>query len=134
MIYCPKCHTKYFHSPHPESMRGEVQCYACGTNLLFIEGVLEIQDEVVIDHGELDSLLYLSKKHILDSLVSVYGRKSSEVKEHVYCQLCGLKVFGKGSLFRMPMWEDICKCVRNGLDDIATSEEDCLFIWDEVEL
>ena len=81
--------------------------------------------------------LFESKKFILGALVSLCGKDANWAQDCLYCNICGLKIFGKGSLIRMDTWEDRCRCVEGRgttMNHVAMHDRGCLFVWNEVEV
>ena len=78
------------------------------------------------------------KREILDMLHRQYGTAAYRIISVLVCNVCGMKMYGKGSLLHDSEWVDVCRC---GYDDVSNKDsrfsllpEGSCLVWDEEPL
>ena len=87
-------------------------------------------------HTRNSDMVMACKRDLLTDIAHIFRMEVIDrVKRQMFCNRCGRKVFGPGSLYRIDEWgEDVCRCDSIGFSDVSIVQEGLLWIWKEEEI
>lgn len=75
------------------------------------------------------------KQMVMEIFHREYGKNAYKLMPQLVCNICGMKVFGKGSLLRDSEWVDVCRCtdaeVRGVDSKFSMLPEGVCLVWGE---